>query len=290
MDFSLLYDKAKNQLYSGYQVGKGPTRNTYALLFGGTRIADYIAIGSRTVPGALWWGLDRTPRPGTHQRHVPAGSTITYRDPQTGSTYQVFEGHYRYAGIDYVPTFAGSLFQALAPSLIVPEAAWDPSGFGRNNPNTVAAQIRYASRGLHLGAWGLAPASTPGRRNRYAQYGAPELAVRTGGIPHDAVTPYASFLALPVNPAAAFANIASLMSGYGLDTPNGLLDAVNPTTGAVASRYMAVSQGVVLAAIDDALDHGHLQQDFAVDPFASAIQPYVSLEQFSLSAVAAGAP
>src|SRR5918995_1154329 len=45
-----------------------------------------------------------------------AGVTRTYLD------VEVFEGHYRYRGMDIVPSWGGSMFEALMVPLLVPEA------------------------------------------------------------------------------------------------------------------------------------------------------------------------
>src|SRR5579884_106309 len=71
MQWQLLYNRADNVLYNGYQVGKGYSNATYDNAYSGPRIADEMAIGSGKVPGALWWGLNRTPPATHHQRQVP---------------------------------------------------------------------------------------------------------------------------------------------------------------------------------------------------------------------------
>ncbi|MDQ6670221.1 MAG: hypothetical protein M3069_05645, partial [Chloroflexota bacterium] len=58
---------------------------------------------------------------------------MTYRDPQSGKPFTVFEGHYTYAGLNFVPSWGGSMFEALMPALVVPENEWGPRSFGLNN-------------------------------------------------------------------------------------------------------------------------------------------------------------
>ena len=300
MNFSLLYDPNANQLYTGYHAhsatadsGSGtdpgvgtdgqPTAGDYRLLYGGTRIADYLAIGTKTVPGTLWWGLQQVPS-GTSQRQQPVTAAVTVHDPQTGASEHVTQGYYTYAGIKFVPTFAGSMFQALAPALVAPELTQSPAGLGMNDRNTVLAQIAYARQTLGWTVWGLAPASTPKRLNGYAQYGAAGLATKAGTIPQDAITPYAAALALAVEPLLAAQDLSTLATRFpGLYTDEGFLDSVDPVTGRVSGRYMAVSQAAILMGIDNALTTGQLTGYFAADPVGKALAPYLQLSVFPLT-------
>jgi hypothetical protein len=281
MNFTLLYNKSKNRLLDSYKSPGGPSQATYNLLYGGPRIADYMAIGSHTVPGDLWWGISRTP-PTKGQRQTPAGQTVSYTDPQNHHHYRVFEGHYTYDGVSFVPTFGGSMFEALAPDLVVPEQSQSPGSLGLNDRNTVLVQMAYADS-IGDPIWGFAPASVPGSITGYRQYGAPVLSTQAGFINHAAVTPYASFLALPVLPTQAMANIEQMLSSYpGINTPDGLLDSVNPKTGELASRYMAVSQGVILMGLDNALNNDKLQSYFAASTDGHVLSSYLKAERFSV--------
>ena len=304
MNFSLLYNPNANQLYTGFHAHSAtpdssadtiagtdpaasadgqPTAGDYKLLYGGTRIADYLAIGTKTVPGTLWWGLQQVPA-GTSQRQQPVTTAVTVRDPQTGTVEHVTQGYYTYAGIKFVPTFAGSMFQALAPALVAPELAQSPAGLGLNDRNTVLAQIAYARQSLSWPVWGLAPASTPKRLNGYAQYGAAGLATKAGTIPQDAITPYAAALALSVEPQLAAQDLSTLATSFpGLYTEEGFLDSVDPTTGQVSGRYMAVSQAAILMGIDNGLTTGILTGYFAADPVGKTLAPYLQESVFPLS-------
>lgn len=65
--------------------------------------------------------------------------------------------------------------------------------------------------------------------------------------------------------------------------PYGFFESVNPTIGAVAHRYLVLDQGMIMAGIDDALNQGGLQRYFAVDPAGKRINPYLLMEQFSIT-------
>jgi hypothetical protein len=289
MQWQLLYDRADNALYNGYQVGGDYSKSTYLNAYSGPRIAEYMAIGSGKVPGALWWGLDRTPPAGHRQRQTPQGRTESYADPQTHQNYSVFEGHYVYDHIKFVPTFDGSLYQALAPDLVFPEQTLAPAGVGLNDRNTALAQGAYAAA-TGSPVWGWAPATSPGATMKYTNYGAPVLASDQGTVSAAAVTPYAAFMALPVIPGQAYADISRLVADYpALYTRYGFLDSVEPGDGQVAARYMTVSQLTILMSVDDAVDHDQLQSYTADSSYVRALAPYFGLEKYSIQGLDRGA-
>jgi len=285
MQWQLLFDKADNVLYNGYQVGGTYSKSTYDNAYSGPRIAYYMAIGSGKVPGSLWWGVNRTP-PASHlQRQTPQGQESTYMDPQSRQAYSLYEGHYVYDEIKFVPTFNGSLYQALAPNLTFPEQTLAPTSLGLNDRNTALAQGAYGSlNGSPV--WGWAPATSPGVKMRYTNYGVPDLASEQAKINTSVVTPYAAFLALPVIPAQADADISQIMTDYpSIYTQYGFLDSVNITNSEVAARYMTVSQITILMAIDDAIDGDQLQKYVSGSSYVQTLAPYMSMEQYSIQGI-----
>ncbi len=293
MDFGIFYDAGRQatnlnagQMYGGYYAGQGPAGFEYGNLNADSRIAAYVGIGTRELPGNVWWRTWRTlPRQFTWQTQTPSGPTVVYHDPYSGKAFSVAEKHYRYQGITYVPSWGGSAFEALMAPLVVPETSWGRTNFGLNDVNYAQASIDYARQALHFPVFGLSPASTPNASGDYQTYGAYPLG--SGGssnaYAHTAVTPYASFLALPLLPQEAYANIQALKDRYAIYGPYGFFDSVNPMTGAVGTRYLVLDQGMIMAGIDDALTQGGLQRYFAVDPVGRRIKPYLALEHFSIS-------
>ena len=57
---------------------------------------------------------------------------------------------------------------------------------------------------------------------------------------------------------------------------------VNPTTGAVGHRDLVLDQSMIMAALDNALNHRALQHYFADDPTAWAAKLYLTYEKMSL--------
>ncbi|HEY1640073.1 MAG TPA: glucoamylase family protein [Streptosporangiaceae bacterium] len=292
------------QMYGGYYVDQGPAGYHNGALYSDPRIAIYLGMGLHQMPGDVWWRTWRTLPPQqcstdpdfSWQGQWPvAGYWQTYADPQSGRKFRVWEGHYTYPGtaLTYVPTWAGGMFEALMANEVVPETAWGPRSFGLNDLRNAQVQVRYATQALHDPVWGMSPSSTADDTGGYSAYGVQGLQFPAGqqlaqsvtpGSTEDVVTPHASFLALSVLPQQAYANIAALRRLYPgvFSADGGFYDAVNPGTGAVGHRRLVLDQSMIMAAIDNAVNHGALQRDFARDPVSWAARTYLGAETLSL--------
>jgi len=301
------------QMFGGYYAGFGPAGYHNGALYSDPRIAMYMGMGLRQMPGDVWWRSWRTLPPQecstdpdfSWQGQWPvAGYWQVYTDPQSGKPFNVWEGHYTYPGtsLTFVPTWAGGMFEGLMANLVVPETTWGPRGFGLNDLRWAQVQMQYATQSLHYPVWGLSPSSTPDDTGGYGGYGVegllfpyygggasaaqPNLGLSQchGCATEDTVTPHASFIALDVLPQEAFANIQELRTLYpGIYDPNGgFYDAVNPTTGSVGHRRLVLDQSMIMAALDNALNDGAMQQHFARDPVSWAARTYLSMEQMSI--------
>jgi hypothetical protein len=320
MNFGLFYDgraqsacntnpavagnQPTGQMYGGYYVGQGPAGYHNGALYSDPRIAIYLGMGLRQMPGDVWWRTWRTLPPRqcatdpdfSWQGQWPvAGYWQTYTDPQSGRPFRVWEGHYTYPGtsLTYVPTWAGGMFEALMANEVVPETTWGPRSFGLNDLRNAQVQVRYDTRVLHDPVWGMSPSSTADDTGGYNAYGVEGLQFPAGqqlsqsvtaGATEDVVTPHASFLALSVLPRQAYANIAELRRLYpGIYTADGgFYDAVNPATGAIGHRRLVLDQSMIMAALDNALNHDALQRHFAADPVSWAAKTYLSMETMSI--------
>jgi hypothetical protein len=281
-------------------------------LYSDPRISAYIGMGLHQMPGDVWWRswrelppqapfADCTTDPDfSWQGQWPmAGAWRTVTDPQSHQQFSVWEGHYTYPGtnLEFIPTFGGGMFEALMDSTIVPETSWGPKSFGKADAQTVKVQIKYAKEQLKLPVWGLSPSSTADDSGGYATYGVEGQqfpyhgAGATAAEPNlglsqcincaaeDTVTPHASFLALDTAPQQAFTNIAKLRKLYpGIYGVGGFFDAVNPTTGAVGHRYLALDQSMIMSSLANALDDRAIQRYFAADPVSAVARTYLGLE------------
>nr|WP_154674029.1 glucoamylase family protein [Nakamurella lactea] len=318
MDFSIFYDaraqdpncnvnaavdnQPTGQMYGGYYVDQGPAGYHNGAIYSDPRIAMYLGMGLRQMPGDVWWRTWRTLPPQqcstdpdfSWQGQWPVGgSWRTVKDPVSGGTFRVWEGHYTYPGTDlsFLPTWGGGMFEALMANEVVPETAWGPSSFGLANRLTVQVQQRYATQ-LGYPVWGLSPSSTADDTGGYATYGVEGQAFPAGqGLSQcstcaaeTTVTPHASFLALPIDPQGAMANIDTLRALYPqvYSRDGGFFDAVAPGTGAVGHRRLVLDQSMIMAGIDNALNHNALSGYFAKDQVSWAARAVLGAERMTI--------
>jgi hypothetical protein len=252
-------------VYTGHHYGAFNTE---------TRIASYLAIALGQVPAAHYFAPWRT-FPDTSaeaQGARPVGEWQTYLG------VRVFEGAYRYRGRRIVPSWGGSMFEALMPTLFVDERRFAPKSLGKNAEVHVEVQRRWASATHGWSVWGLSPAIAPGP-DGYREYGVSVLG--TSRSYHDAaVTPHAVALALAVAPATATATLRELVSRYDVYGDFGFYDSVDPKSGEVGTAYLALDQGMLFLALANHLKDGVVQRLFAADPIAQRALPILADEDF----------
>jgi hypothetical protein len=103
----------------------------------------------RTFPDTCDWGW--------HEMQ-PEGEFHTYLG------VDVYEGHYTYRGMNIVPSWGGSMFEALMVTLLVPEEEWGPQNWGINHPALRAGPDRTWPRGGAVRLLGLLALQQPLRR------------------------------------------------------------------------------------------------------------------------------
>jgi hypothetical protein len=321
MDFGFYYDPGAGLLRGGFwdtqppgcsiltnYPGIGPdvyyTCHHYGTLNTEPRIASYIGIAWGQVPATHYFKMWRT-FPDTcdwswHEMQ-PEGEIHTYLG------VDVYEGHYTYRGMDIVPSWGGSMFEALMVTLLVPEEEWGPQNWGINHPLYVQAQIEHGLEEAQYGYWGFSPSNNPS--GGYREYGVDAIGMNPDGYasnndntlvdygfgdcrepqplpPADAytngvVTPHAVFLALDFAPEAALENMQNLREDFDIYTELGFYDAVNVDTGEVAQYYLALDQGMIMAALGNYLRNDRLQDYFTRGEVEQAIRPLLAMEQFT---------
>ena len=274
-----------------------------------TRIAGYLAMVAGSAPAEHYFRMSRTlPDEGcawAWQEMRPVGDHTSYLG------VEVFAGAYRYRGMRIVPSWGGSMFEALMVNLIVPEAVWGPDSWGVNHPLYVQAHIEHGLEEAGYGYWGFSPARIP--EGGYLEYGVEALGLNPRGYPsttdrtdaehgnvnygyegcrdpeplpeewpNGVVTPHAVFLALEFAPAAALENLAALRTDFdGIYTAWGFRDSVNVQTGTISDHYLALDQGMIMAAIANA-SFGEMFRDyFAQGAVEQALRPLLELEEFN---------
>ncbi|KGX89476.1 glucoamylase family protein [Pontibacillus marinus] len=272
MDYSTLYTPEVGQMRGGYDVEAGSyTAHHYGAFYTEPRVASYISIGKEDVPKEHWWKMYRT-MPGSWdwQAQTPEGYTETYDD------VEVFEGHYSYKGKKYVPSWGGSMFEALMPQLVLKEKELGKDALGLNNQRHVDIQIQYAEE-QGFEAWGMSPAATP---EGYSEFAATPLGM-DGYKSDGTVTPHATFLALEYAPMEALKNINTLKRFDAYDK-YGFLDSVNVETGEVTQAYLALDQGMIMVSIANYLKDGIIRDYFHNDEIGESPEELLIKEEFSI--------
>jgi hypothetical protein len=272
--YAFFYDDVAQQMSHGYYVNV-PTRSEYhyGLLYTEPRLGSLIAIGKGDVPEEHWFALVRTyPPEADWQTQRPLGWRTEIVRGHT-----VDEGYYEWKGERYVPSWGGSMFEALMPTLVVDERRYAAKSLGRNDEIHAAVQRRYATEDLGYPVWGLSPSVDPSGRS-YGEFGAKVLG--SLGYGPGAVAPYASALALVVMPDEAASNLRRLAERYDVYGEYGFYDSVDPHSGKVAQQYLALDQSMILISAANSLKDQCIQKRFAADPIAERALSIIGDENF----------
>ena len=201
MDFRFLFDRKRQLLAIGYQAADsdGAGRldpSYYDLLASEARVASFLAIAKGDVPETHWFHLGR---PVTSVRGAPA-----------------------------LLSWSATLFEYLMPLLVMrsyPDTLLDASC-----RLAVRRQIDYAAE--HHVPWGISESAynLVDRRGhyQYKAFGVPGLGLKRGLGDELVVAPYATALALMVDPGASIANLRRLVAA-GLQGDHGFFDAIDYT-------------------------------------------------------------
>jgi hypothetical protein len=307
MDFGFYYVPDKNQVLFHFRPDPPDSPCCYDTVVSESRIVDYIGIGRGQLPKKEYYGRWRT-FPDTcqysFQETKPVGNWRRYFG------VDVFEGAYPYAGTRLVPSWGGSMFEALMPALFVPEESWAPDSWGENHPLTARAQIHHGMTEAGYGYWGFSPANRP--EGNYGVWGVDGAGMDPDGMPSNedntlvdhgfagcpnrpakpdppqsaytngVVTPHAAFLALRFAPARATANLGRLAHDFpGLYGKWGFRDSVNVQSGHVSDAYLSLDQGMIMAALGNALGDDVLRRAFADASLERTLRPVIGVERFS---------
>ncbi len=275
------------------------------------RMASYLGIAAGQIPTKHYWGPVRT----FYNDNCDYSWTETkpIGGWQTYDGIPVFEGALPYRDINVVPTWGGSMFEALMVPLFVPEDQWGPRSWGVNHPLYVRGQIEHGLDDAQYGYWGFSPSNNPA--GGYREYGVDALGMdagssEAGGYTSDqqrtdwnqpyegcrdgdvtppaaseygdgVVTPHASFLAYRYAPEAALANLAKLRANFDAYGPGGFYDAIDVTSGQVSDRYLSLDQGMIMAALGNALAGNDMRRYVSKGAMQQKLEPMMREEVFS---------
>ncbi|MGH2899232.1 MAG: glucoamylase family protein, partial [Solirubrobacteraceae bacterium] len=246
MDFAFLYDKRRELFAIGYQQSSHALDPSfYDLLASEARLASFLAIARSEVPVEHWFHL---------------GRTLT-----------------RASGSTALVSWSGSMFEYLMPTLVM--RSFPATLLDQTYHSAVQRQIAYGAD--HGVPWGTSE-SAYNLRDRhlvyqYRAFGVPDLALERRIGQDLVVAPYATALALAVDPQRALANLA-VLEAKGALGDFGFFDALDytrPEPGkrfAIVHNYMAHHVGMALVALANALDDRAWQRRFHADPLVRSVE------------------
>jgi cyclic beta-1,2-glucan synthetase len=244
MDFGFLFDENRQLLRIGHNVDadKGD-QSYYDLLASEARTAVFLAIAKGDIPRETWLRLGR--------------KLTAYRDQVT------------------LLAWSGTMFEYLMPQLHL--RSYAGTLLDRALRAAVRVQAAYgAERGV---PWGISEAAYAERDERgqyqYRAFGVPPLAASGEEAKRLVIAPYASMLALMLDPARATVNLRT-MAANGWWARHGFFESIDYTDRASAPEvvhcFMAHHQGMALLAIDNALLGNRMQERFHHDPLVQSTE------------------
>ncbi len=264
MNFRLLYDDQRGLLSIGFRPAdaEGPGRldnSFYDLLASEARLASFVAIAKGDIPETHWFRLGR---------------------PMTSIS-----------GIPTLLSWSATMFEYLMPLLVM--RSYPGTLLDETCRMAVLEQMRYGDR-RHV-PWGISECAydVVDRHGtyQYKAFGTPGLGLKRGLGDELVVAPYASGLAVMIEPAATATNFRRL-SQAGADGPFGFFEAIDYTSrhvaengahpgdetarprsgGAVVRATFAHHQGITLVALANALLHDPMVERFHADPRVKATE------------------
>ena len=268
MDYRFFYDATLGAMSHGYFVHRrARSRYHYGVLYTEARLGSLIAIGKGDVPEAHWFDMVRTyPAELRGQTQTPHRRRARRPSAATRSAAATTSG----GASRYVPSWGGSMFEALMPTLVLDERRYAPRSLGaqRRRARHRAAPLR--ARDARLSGVGHVAERRCPTADGYGEYGVRVLGAR--GYRAGAVTPHAARArARRRRPTEAIANLRRWRERYDLYGDYGFYDAVDPTSGQVARNVPRARSVDALRRRSPTTSPARaVQQHFAADPIVAA--------------------
>lgn len=241
MEYGLLYDKAQHLLSIGYTVDDHQRdKGYYDLLASEARLGLFVAIAQGKLPQECWFALGR--------RLTTAGNTPV------------------------LLSWSGSMFEYLMPDLVMP--VYDNTLLHEMGIGALKRQMEYGE--LHQIPWGISESCynlvDTHLTYQYRAFGIPGLGFKRGLGQDLVIAPYASMLALMVDPKAACSNLENLAAQNNVGM-YGFYEAIDYTPArlvrgqskAVIQVFMAHHQGMSLLSLAYLLLDQPMQKRFEAD-------------------------
>ncbi|MBC8133518.1 MAG: cyclic beta 1-2 glucan synthetase, partial [Deltaproteobacteria bacterium] len=246
VDYTFLFDKSRDLFAIGYNVDERRLDGSfYDLLASEARLASFVAIAQSKVDQEHWFAL---------------GRMLT-----------------KAGGAPALLSWSGSMFEYLMPLLVMPN--YDNTLLDRTLKAVVRRQIDYGNqRGV---PWGISESGyntvDPHLNYQYRAFGVPGLGLKRGLAEDLVIAPYATALALMVDPEAACRNLERLAAD-GFEGAFGFYEAIDYTPSrvprgashAVVRQFMAHHQGMSLLSIGYLVLDRPMQRRFEADPMLRA--------------------
>ena len=248
MDFRPLYHQRRRLFAIGMQAEESRVdRSCYDLLASEARLTSYLAVARGHAPLEHWFAL---------------GRPLVDVDGRAA-----------------LVSWSGSMFEYLMPDLLMPE--FPDTLLATGQRAMLTRQIQYGQSN-HI-PWGVSESgyhlTDAAQQWQYRGFGVPGLGLKHGLGDDLVVAPYASALALLIDPAAAVANLQRLRSD-GMFARHGFYEAVDYTPSrlppgtkrAVVRSWMAHHQGMTLLACVHVLADAPMRARFRADPHLRALE------------------
>jgi len=246
MDFGFLFDPARELFCTGINVAEH-RRDTgfYDLLASEARLCSYVAIALGQVSQDHWFSLGRL--------------LVASR------------------GDASLVSWSGSMFEYLMPLLVMP--SYENTLLDHTCRSAVKQQIAYGQ--LHGIPWGVSESGynrTDVHLNyQYRAFGVPGLGLKRGLGEDLVIAPYATMLALPIEPRQACENLQR-MAAEGWEGAYGFYEAVDYTPSrlppdesrVIIRSFMVHHQGMSLLALVNVLKGFPMQRRFMACPLLKA--------------------
>ncbi len=246
MDFRYLYDRRRKLLSIGSDAETGKVHAAcYDLLASEARIAAFLAVANDHIPQESWFQLGRS---------------------------QVAD-----SGHATLISWTGTMFEYLLPGVWM---RWYPETLLQRSMEA-AVKIQRAYAGEHRVPWGVSECAYGVQDDEgvygYRAFGVPALAVQQEEE-RMVVAPYATMLALDVDPEEAIKNLRA-MSRKGFLGRYGFFEAIDFSGRrnrrepfVIVRQWMAHHQGMSLLAIANFLRHGVVRNWFHADARVQATE------------------
>ncbi|MBV8629577.1 MAG: glycosyl transferase, partial [Silvibacterium sp.] len=241
MEYGFMYVESRKLLSIGFDGSTGELHSAcYDLLASEARIASFLAVAKGDIPQQSWFRLDRS--------------------------------HVLVDGRPALLSWTGTMFEYLMPALWM-----------RAFPDTLIAQslesaVYIQRRHVRNIPWGISESGfakmDPLGRYSYQAWGIPQLALKYGAEDGPVISPYSTFLALPISRREAIANLRR-MEAMKWTGAYGFYEAADYTQGkepVLVRSWMAHHQGMCLLAVTNLLRENVIQRWFHGTPRVRAAE------------------